>query len=449
MGTHWNSKSVRAFARGADPIQCAQGVAAGLRELASAHGLDGPPVDVVRLAERAGVELRPSDTLADARTIVVDNRLVIEYNPARPRGRLRFSLAHELAHTTFPDVAEKARYRTRLGAIEEFADDDDWEVELLCNIVASELLMPDQAIGPLVNVETDIDFIMETRRRWDVSTEALLRRLVNASPRPMALVVTSADKRGASRVDYVQVTPSTEDEYPVNGWTHGAVLPPRAIKRPTAVGQTLRSTVMVDGRELEAQTVGVPAFPGSPHPRAMTLIDLVRPAPLNPHITYVTGDLLMIPETERNVLFAHVVSNRSRGWSRYGAASALARAFPELPGAYRGWSIADAEHLKLGNVHFASQRSRNREIGVASVVAQDGYGPGESVRLRYDALRVGLELVASHAAESGAIVHVPRIGAGQAGGRWDVIEVILKETLARRGINVTVHTLPARGQAKT
>lgn len=449
MGTHWTSNSVRAFARGADPIERAQGVAAELRTLASTHGLDGPPVDVVRLAELAGVELRPSDTLADARTVVVDGRLFIEYNPSRPRGRLRFSLAHELAHTTFPDVAEKARYRTRVGAIKELADNDDWEVELLCNIVASELLMPDDAVGPLVNVETDIDFIMETRRRWDVSTEALLRRLVDASPRPMALVVTSADMHGSSRVDYVQVAPSTGNEHPVNGWTHGAVLPPGAIKRPTAVGQTLRTAVMMDGRELEAQTVGVPAFPGSPHPRAMTLIELVRPTPLDPDITYVTGDLSKIPETERNVLFAHVVSNRSRGWSRYGAASALARAFPELPGAYRGWSIADAEHLTLGNVHFASRQMRDREFSVASIVAQDGYGPGESVRLRYDALRVGLELVASRAAESGASVHVPRIGAGQAGGRWDVVEVILRETLARRGVDVTVHTLPARGQART
>ena len=31
-----------------------------------------------------------------------DEPLVIEFNPTRPRGRLRFSLAHEIAHTLFP-----------------------------------------------------------------------------------------------------------------------------------------------------------------------------------------------------------------------------------------------------------------------------------------------------------------------------------------------------------
>lgn len=449
MGEQWASDSVHAFADGADPIKRAQDVAADLRQLAAEHGLDGPPVDVVRLAEAAGIGLRPSDTLTDARTVVDGDSLVIEYNPSRPRGRLRFSVAHELAHTQFPDVADKPRYRTRLGAVEAETEDDDWEVELLCNIVASELLLPDDAVGPLVNVETDIDFIMETRRRWDVSTEALLRRLVSASPRPMALVVTSAGPNGSSRIDYVQTTPSVNSGHPVNGWKHGDIVPAGTIKRPTAVGQTLRSSLMVDDQELEAQTVGTPAFPGSPYPRAMTLIELTPPARVDPRITYVTGDLLEVPDTETSVLFAHVVSNRSRGWSRYGAAAALARAFPDFPSAYRGWSIADPEHLQLGNVHFVSRPVEGREVGVASVVAQDGYGPGEAVRLRYDALRTGLGLVASQAVKSGAAVHVPRIGAGQAGGRWDIIETILRETLTEQGVNVTVHTLPAKGLPDT
>jgi len=445
MGKQWASGSVHVFADGSDPIKRAQEVAADLRQLAIDHGLEGPPVDVVRLAEVAGIGLRPSDTLTDARTVVDGDGFVIEYNPSRPRGRLRFSVAHELAHTRFPDVANKPRYRTGLGAVQTEPENDDWEVELLCNIVAAELLLPDDAVGPLVNVETDIDFIMEMRRRWDVSTEALLRRLIGASTRPMALVVTSAGPTGSSRIDYVQTAPPVDSGHPLNGWSHGDILPAGTLKRPTAVGQTLRSPLIVNDQALDAQTVGSPAFPGSSFPRAMTLVELAPPARIDPRITYVTGDLLEISDTEASVLFAHVVSNRSRGWSRYGAAAALARAFPDFPSAYRSWSIADPSHLQLGNVHFVARPINGREVGVASVVAQDGYGPGEAVRLHYDALRGGLHQVASRALQIGAVVHVPRIGAGQAGGRWDIIETILRETLTEQGVNVTVHTLPAKG----
>ena len=59
---------------------------------------------------------------------------------------------------------------------------------------------------------------------------------------------------------------------------------------------------------------------------------------------------------------------------------------------------------------------------IVSMVAQQGYGPGAVTRLRYDALREALAAVADLAARTGASVHIPRIGAGQAGGRWDLIE---------------------------
>lgn len=62
--------------------------------------------------------------------------------------------------------------------------------------------------------------------------------------------------------------------------------------------------------------------------------------------------------------------------------------------------------------------------------------------IRYEAVRKGLENVAEFAIDHDASIHMPRIGAGLAGGDWHTIEGIIKETLAARGIEVTVYDLP-------
>ena len=79
---------------------------------------------------------------------------------------------------------------------------------------------------------------------------------------------------------------------------------------------------------------------------------------------------------------------------------------------------------------------------VASVVAQKGYGESVGPRIRYTALRKGLETVAEAAAQEGATVHMPRIGTGQGGGSWSVIEDILQATFGEKSVSVTVYDLP-------
>ena len=198
-----------------------------------------------------------------------DAPLLIAYNPSRPKGRLRFSIAHEIAHALFPDVAETVRHRTATGALAGLPDtggSDEWELELLCNIVAAELLLPAEAVEGLLDIDTDIDFIMETRRRWDVSTEALLRRLVMASRRPLALVASSrltVSDPGRLKVDYT-VTPGELSEASMVPLRRGRLLePPNPFAECTAVGQTGRGAISVDGRMWSAQTVGIPGYPGA------------------------------------------------------------------------------------------------------------------------------------------------------------------------------------------
>jgi hypothetical protein len=465
----WSNPSVLAFAAGVDPLVKARQVAAQLVAVARVRNLQGPPLDVLALARAVGIHVRAVDEVADARIVAASSGsnisetacvgedlspfpdgtsgLTIDYNPSRPRGRLRFSVAHELAHACFPGVGEQVRHRTGSGAVPDADDGDNWELELLCNVIASELLLPDDAVVGLREIATDIDFIMETRRRWDVSIEALLRRLTRATNRVLTMVAVSRvsrDGENVPRLDYADHSEETPPGSPLRRLTHGQLLPEASLLLScVAVGQTVRGEVRIGEQPFAAQAVGAPPYPGGRFPRVLALIERPDVPDAHPGINYVTGDLLDLDDTAGPTVVAHVVSDASHVWGRRNVGAVLSRAFPDAARAYRAWTIADPENLRLGRVHRLDQLLEGREVTVASMVAQAGFGPGQEVRLRYDALAQCLDQVADLAAERGARVHVPRIGAGQAGGRWDVIAELIDEHLVKRGVAVTVHTKPA------
>jgi hypothetical protein len=456
----WSNPSVLAFAGERDPLEVATNAALELTEIAREAGLAGPPVDVLALAREVGITLRPSAEGWDASIAKRDDltvttaptdlrsraqQLVIDYDPSRSRGRLRFSIAHELAHACFPDVGTKTRHRSALGAVERAASSNEWELELLCNVIAAELVLPADAVDGLLDVPLDIDFLMETRRRWDVSTEALLRRIVGGMSRPVVLIATSrAGVRSDSsfRVDYAFGSPSAGGALPQ--LHHGqTLLDDSTLRACVAVGQTVKGYISINGQPLRIQSAGAPPYPGSSYPRVLALLEPEREIVPRDGLSYVTSDLLELPPAASPIIIAHVVSDSVRGWSRTGASGALARAFPDIAGSYRSWTIASPNNLSLGNVHSVGRDVGGRYVEVASVVAQHGYGAVSGPRLRYDALAEGLDTVAARAAARSAIVHVPRLGAGRAGGRWDLIEDLLVEKLTRKGVEVVVHTLPS------
>ena len=156
------------------------------------------------------------------------------------------------------------------------------------------------------------------------------------------------------------------------------------------------------------------------------------------------SDLLDFGNSPGPVVVAHVVNDSAHAWSRRGVAAALASRYPSAARAFRAWTFASPDNLQLGTPTSIENHDGARVVMIVSMVAQQGYGPGAVTRLRYDALRKALAAVADLASRTGASVHVPRIGAGQAGGRWDLIENDLAAVLADRGIDVIVHTLPAQ-----
>ena len=135
----WTHPSIHALAGQRDPVAVITERARNVVERATQDGWSGPPFDPFQLAERLGITVTPREDLLDARILAeAAGRFHIEYNPLRPKARVRYSLAHEIAHTLFPDCAKETRHRLKASTLRG----DDWQLELLCNLGAAEILMP-------------------------------------------------------------------------------------------------------------------------------------------------------------------------------------------------------------------------------------------------------------------------------------------------------------------
>ena len=109
-----------------------KGLAENLAQIASQG--DEIPVDLPRLAESLGVtEILLTELVEDGRTTWVDGRPRIELRADRPAARMRFTLAHEIAHVL---VAQDQTVARRTQGL------DHDVLETLCDWVAASILMP-------------------------------------------------------------------------------------------------------------------------------------------------------------------------------------------------------------------------------------------------------------------------------------------------------------------
>lgn len=425
-GLRWTNPSVRALAGDRDPVEVVGGLARNLVFDARERGWSGPPYDPFKLADQLGVHVVPVGDLEDARLVHANGDPRIEFNPNRPRARVRFSVAHELGHLLFPDVAEQVRYRshsaTRRG--------DDWQIELLCNLAAAEFLMPVGSLPELEGEALDINFLMALRAQYAVSTEALLLRLARLTPEPVfAFAAARIDPDSPHyRVDYAVGSRAWLDP-----GVRGSVWEDGPLADCTAVGYTSRGTLSDTGVHIEC--VGVPAYPGERYPRVAGFARPLEDRPRAAALEYVHGDATD-PRVDGKVVLAHVVNDEAKTWGGRGFAVALRGKRPEAHEQFRAW----AEHgVGLGDSHVAEL---DDGVSVFSMVAQKGYGNERRLRLRYRALETCLSDLGDFAAEQGATVHMPLIGTGQAGGDWPTIKELILGHVSSRGVKTTVYLLP-------
>jgi O-acetyl-ADP-ribose deacetylase (regulator of RNase III) len=154
-------------------------------------------------------------------------------------------------------------------------------------------------------------------------------------------------------------------------------------------------------------------------------------------ITYLKGDAT-VPRGEGPKIIAQIVNDKALNWGG-GVALAARKKWPAVQEVYRRWVLQGPANLRLGNTHTAQVE---RDLWLVSLVAQHGYGPSPTPRIRYAALGRTLDQVRDIAKQKKATVHMPRIGAGQAGGSWAIIQEMIDEALCRNNVQVFVYDLP-------
>ena len=437
----WTNPSVKRLAQGSDPVEAVLARARDLVLEAVQEGWEGPPFDPFRLAEVMGIAVVPKEDVLDARVVAAGSRPQIEFNPNRPRTRVRFSLAHEIAHTLFPDYLQSVRNRGAHAA----ARGDEWELELLCNVAASELLMPTgTAVDP--DAPATVDTLLKIQETCDVSLEAAGVRWARTSRTPCTVAVASRRGEGEGdqpyRVDYAVASRSSP--LPLRP---GAALEGSVFSQCTAVGFTAKGREPGRGEvpSLYWECVGIPPYPGRAYPR---VLGVCRPAgpkrEAAGEVVEVVGDALA-PRGSGPRIIAQIVNDKTPNWGGGVSLSARKR-FPAAQEDFRNWAAESPKNLSLG-------RTRVSDVGegvhLASMVAQHGYGDSPKPRIRYAALRDCLGHVREFAERSRASVHMPMIGTGLSGGNWSVVSELIDEQLARRGVSVTVYSLPKKGGDKS
>ncbi|WP_343585003.1 Appr-1-p processing protein [Flavobacterium sp.] len=151
-------------------------------------------------------------------------------------------------------------------------------------------------------------------------------------------------------------------------------------------------------------------------------------------IQYIKGDATS-PEGTENKIIVHVC-NDIGGWGK-GFVMAISKRWKTPEKQYREW-FKSKNDFELGKVQFIQVEE---DLWVANLIGQHKINKDENggAPIRYQAIEEGLGAVSDFAKTNNASVHMPRIGCGLAGGKWEMIEPIILKTLSSQDIKVVVY----------
>lgn len=166
-----------------------------------------PPVDVFKLARIQGIRIEKIERMScDGRLIpTADSSFIIEISQNTTFERMRFTVAHELAHQLLLgekffslSTKEKAEILNILNP--------DREVEYLCNLGASEILMPTYLFEPrLRQYGISINALYSLSRDFQTSIKSTAIRIVRADEHCIFILWKLMSKPGATeelRIDW-------------------------------------------------------------------------------------------------------------------------------------------------------------------------------------------------------------------------------------------------------
>lgn len=417
----WSHPSVAKLAGGRDPRPMVTAAARALISEAMDKGWSGPPYDPFQLAGILGFSAVPSEEVPEARITAEAGKVRILFNPNKPKTRIWFSLAHEIAHTLFADWSDEARSRNAGDTTP-----DSWQLESLCNLAASELLMPTAAFAEIDDRATLQD-LLRLQERLGVSVEALLLRFVRLTGTPSGLAIV-ARRENSPSIDYAAFS---------RAWTgvrNLRVPEGSVVDACTAIGFTATGTEDWGGsHDVAVEAIGIKGYPGDRLPRVAALLSLGRES-VSPHgFSEVTGDVLQ-PIGGGPRIIAHVVSAAPARWGRGVGRQVASR-----------WPAAETNVLRQIQAGAAGLGSGvltpvGTATWVESMVAQTRLSRGAKTGiLSYSALQCCLEKLAEDARRLQASVHMPMIGTGDASGQWPVIREMVRTTLEEAAISTVVY----------
>lgn len=152
-------------------------------------------------------------------------------------------------------------------------------------------------------------------------------------------------------------------------------------------------------------------------------------------IHYLKGDAT-VPQTKGVKIIAHICNDLG-GWGK-GFVLAVSKRWKEPEKEYRNWYHFRSENnFGLGEIQIVQVE---QSVYVANMIGQKGIKTGSNeVPVRYEAIEKCLEELAKQALRINASIHMPRIGCGLAGGKWEQIEPIIERTLLENEVEVYVY----------
>lgn len=180
-------------------------------------------------------------------------------------------------------------------------------------------------------------------------------------------------------------------------------------------------------------------------------------------IEYVKGDATL-PKGSRPAVIVHCC-NDIGAWGR-GFVCAISARWKAPEREYRRWfeqkrtqplihlsalsamldPLKDPIRFELGSIQIVEV---SHGLFVCNLIGQRDIrrrGLPLEPPIRYQAIRKGLRSLKAFAQERGAALHMPRLGAGLAGGAWSEIETIILEEL--HSLSVTVYDFEPGAKAR-
>ena len=346
---YWTNHSVKLL-RSEDPVEAITQKARDAVLSAIEGGWPGPPYDPRQLAELLNISLVPQQDVVDARTRSIGGKFVIEFNPQRPAARLRFSIAHEIAHTFFPDCSNSIRNR----ATHERIQGDEWQLEMLCNVAAAEILMP---IGSLPNPDKftpTVESILRFRRQFQVSSESILLRLLRLTGRNCFAFAAHRDLvSNRYKSDYIIKSRGFTERLP---FASGFLLPKNArAAECTAIGFTAEDSdnwLPLKG-DWYTQYLGIAPLSWSEFPSGTRYCASSGSGDPSLYPSLLERRRLWYLRGTGPKILLQVVNDKAITWGP-GFAAALKKRWPVAQKEYTEWATSHRREFRLGAVHFTN-----------------------------------------------------------------------------------------------